>query len=102
MSASSPKTQSHNAKVKGVPNGVSTNGEPRLVALRGGLGAVPGVRLAGVHAGIKARKRGLALIAFNAPQVCASAITTNEIKAAPVVISAEYLQARGEAMQAVV
>lgn len=80
----------------------SANGEPRLVALRGGLGAVPGVRLAGVHAGIKARKRDLALIAFNVPQVCASAITTNEIKAAPIVVSAQYLQERGDAMRALV
>ncbi len=34
------------------PNGAS-NGEPvRLIQVRGGLGAVPGVKLAGVHAGI--------------------------------------------------
>ena len=43
-----------------------------LIPMRGGLGAVPGVRLAGVHAGIKPRKRDLALIAFDAPQNCAS------------------------------
>ena len=74
----------------------------RLVAVRGGLGAVPGIRLAGVHSGIKARKRDLALIAFDEPQVCASAITTNEIKAAPIVVSAEHLQTSGGAMRAVV
>jgi glutamate N-acetyltransferase/amino-acid N-acetyltransferase len=59
-----------------------------LIALRGGLGAVPGVRLAGVHAGIKPRKRDLALIAFDTPQSCASVVTTNEIKAAPLLVSA--------------
>jgi glutamate N-acetyltransferase / amino-acid N-acetyltransferase len=64
---------------------------PRLIALRGGLGSVPGVRLAGVHAGIKPRKRDLALIAFDAPHSCASVVTTNEIKAAPLLVSAEHL-----------
>ena len=62
-----------------------------LIALRGGIGAVPGVKLAGVHAGIKTRKRDLALIAFDAPQHCASVVTTNEIKAAPVLLSARHL-----------
>ena len=74
----------------------------RLVTMRGGLGCVPGVRLAGVHAGIKARKRDLALIAFDEPQVCAAAVTTNEIKAAPVIVSAEHLAASGDAMRALV
>lgn len=62
-----------------------------LIPLRGGLGAVPGVRLAGVHAGIKPRKRDLALVHFDAPQHCASVVTTNEIKAAPLVVSARHL-----------
>jgi len=74
----------------------------RLVAVRGGLGCVPGVRLAGVHAGIKPRKRDLALIAFDHPQVCASVITTNEIKASPILMSAEHIEASGDAMQALV
>ena len=73
-----------------------------LVALRGGLGCVPGVRMAGVHAGIKPRKRDLALIVFDEPQVCASVVTTNEIKAAPVIVSAEHIGAAGDRMRAVV
>jgi glutamate N-acetyltransferase / amino-acid N-acetyltransferase len=72
-----------------------------LIALRGGLGAVPGVRLAGVHAGIKPRKRDLALIAFDAPQHCASVVTTNEIRAAPLLVSAAHL-AQSPAMRALV
>jgi glutamate N-acetyltransferase/amino-acid N-acetyltransferase len=76
--------------------------DERLVALRGGIGAVPGVRLAGVHAGIKQRKRDLALIAFDGPQVCAAATTTNEIKAAPVLVSNEHLATSGSSMRAVV
>ena len=75
---------------------------PRLVALRGGLGNVPGVRLAGVHAGIKKRKRDLALIVFDAPQVCASVITTNEIKAAPLLVTRDSLKSHGSQMRALV
>ncbi len=74
----------------------------RLVALRGGLGAVPGVRLAGVHAGLKKRKRDLALIAFDEPQNCASVTTTNEIKAAPLLVSAQHLEKKSTAMRALV
>jgi glutamate N-acetyltransferase/amino-acid N-acetyltransferase len=70
---------------------LSQDDEVRLVAVRGGIGAVPGVRSAGVHAGIKPRKRDLAVIAFDAPQVCAQVITTNEIKAAPLLVSAEHI-----------
>jgi glutamate N-acetyltransferase/amino-acid N-acetyltransferase len=77
-------------------------GMTRIVAMRGGLGCVPGVRLAGVHAGIKPRKRDLALIEFEQPQVCASVMTTNEIKAAPLLVSAEHLRASGEAVRALV
>jgi glutamate N-acetyltransferase / amino-acid N-acetyltransferase len=74
----------------------------RLVSMRGGLGCVPGVRMAGVHAGIKPRKRDLALVVFDAPQTCASAITTNDIKAAPVLITRDNLETHGASMQAIV
>lgn len=67
-----------------------------LIPVRGGLGSVPGVKLAGVHAGIKTRKRDLALIAFDQPQVCAAVVTTNEIKAAPILVSAEHLKRSAE------
>ncbi|HEY4440206.1 MAG TPA: bifunctional glutamate N-acetyltransferase/amino-acid acetyltransferase ArgJ [Candidatus Elarobacter sp.] len=72
-----------------------------LIALRGGLGCVPGVRLAGVHAGIKPRKRDLALVLFDTPQSCASVVTTNDIKAAPLLVSAEHL-GLSPAMRAIV
>ncbi len=39
---------------------LSQDDDVRLVAVRGGIGAVPGVQSAGVHAGIKPRKRDLA------------------------------------------
>jgi glutamate N-acetyltransferase / amino-acid N-acetyltransferase len=74
----------------------------RLIEVRGGLGAVPGVRLAGVHAGIKKRKTDLALIALPGPHVCAQALTTNEIKAAPLLVTSQHLEADGEAIEAIV
>jgi glutamate N-acetyltransferase/amino-acid N-acetyltransferase len=74
----------------------------KLIQLRGGLGAVPGIRFAGIHAGIKPRKPDLALIAFDKPQVCASCITTNEVKAAPLLVSEEHIAASGEQIRAVV
>ena len=74
----------------------------RLIEVRGGLGAVPGVRLAGVHAGIKKRKTDLALIAFDEPHSCAQVITTNEIKAAPLLVSTAHLDEDGDAIAAIV
>lgn len=76
--------------------------ETRLIELRGGLGAVPGVTLAGVHAGIKKRKPDVALIAFESEQVAASVITTNEIKAAPLLVTEGHLAKSGARMRALV
>jgi glutamate N-acetyltransferase/amino-acid N-acetyltransferase len=73
-----------------------------LIQLRGGMGAVPGVKLAGIHAGIKPRKPDLALITFNGPQFCASSITLNEVKAAPLLVSEEHIAASGNQIRAVV
>jgi glutamate N-acetyltransferase/amino-acid N-acetyltransferase len=74
----------------------------RLIEVRGGLGAVPGVRMAGVHAGIKKRKTDLALVALPGPHVCAEVVTTNDIKAAPLLVSTSHLEFDGDQMQAVV
>jgi glutamate N-acetyltransferase / amino-acid N-acetyltransferase len=73
-----------------------------LIALRGGLGAVAGIRLTGLHAGIKPRKPDLALIVFDEPQIAASSITINEIKAAPLLVSEEHLAVSGERMRVVI
>ncbi len=74
----------------------------RLIELRGGLGAVPGVKLAGVHAGIKKRKPDLAIVLFDEPHGCASVITTNEIKAAPLLVSEAHIAESGAHMRAIV
>src|SRR5665213_3988595 len=82
---------------------LSANGEPvRLIQLRGGLGAVPGICMTGVHAGIKKRKSDLALIALPGPHVCAEVITTNEIKAAPLLVTSAHLATDGDAIAAIV
>jgi glutamate N-acetyltransferase/amino-acid N-acetyltransferase len=74
----------------------------RLIEVRGGLGAVPGVRMAGIHSGIKKRKSDLALIALPGPHVCAQVITTNEIKAAPLLLTGAHLATDGDAIEALV
>ncbi len=78
------------------------DGAVRLIQVRGGLGAVPGVRMTGVHAGIKKRKTDLALIALPGPHVCAQVITTNEIKAAPLLATGAHLDEDGDAIGAMV
>jgi len=81
----------------------ANNGDPvRLIQVRGGLGAVPGLRMTGVHAGIKKRKTDLALIVLPGPHVCAQVITTNEIKAAPLLATTAHLEAEGDAIGAIV
>jgi len=80
----------------------SQSSDFRLVDVRGGLGAVPGVRCAGVASGIKRRKLDLALIDFGADRVCAAVITTNDVKAAPLLVSNEHLEADGNAIRAIV
>jgi glutamate N-acetyltransferase/amino-acid N-acetyltransferase len=74
----------------------------RLIEVRGGLGAVPGVRLSGIAAGIKKRKADLALIVLDEPHVCAEVTTTNEIKAAPLIASTGHLEFDGAQMRAIV
>ena len=74
----------------------------RVTEVRGGLGAVPGLRMAGVHAGIKKRKTDLALVSLGGPHVCAQVITTNDIKAAPLLVSSANIDFEGDAMGAIV
>ena len=74
----------------------------RLIAVRGGLGAVPGIRMSGVHAGIKKRKSDLALISLGGPHVGAQVITTNDIKAAPLLVSGSHLDFDGDDIAAIV
>src|SRR3989338_2425335 len=68
--------------------------------LDGGITAVPGIHAGGVAAGIKSGgKKDLALIYSPAPARVAAVFTANQVKGAPVVVSAEH--ARGGTAQAI-
>ena len=59
----------------------------------GGITAVPGIRAAGVHAGIKkaADAKDVALIVTDAPATAAGVFTKNSVTAAPVWVCREHL-----------
>ena len=58
----------------------------------GGITVVPGVRAAGVHAGIKkAEMKDLALVVTDAPSVAAGVFTKNSVTAAPVLVCRQNL-----------
>lgn len=64
--------------------------------------SVPGFLFNGIHAGIKeTQKRDLSLIYSQVPAVASAVFTTNDFKAAPVLLSRERIQAGG-AIQAVI
>jgi glutamate N-acetyltransferase/amino-acid N-acetyltransferase len=53
---------------------------------------VPGFRFAGVACGIKKRKKDLALIVSEQPANAAALFTTNQVKAAPVIVGQEGIK----------
>ena len=58
----------------------------------GGITAVPGIRAAGVHAGIKtADAKDVALIVTDTPATAAGVFTKNSVTAAPVLVCREHL-----------
>lgn len=58
----------------------------------GGITAVPGIRAAGIHAGIKKRDlKDLALIVADAPSTAAGVFTKNSVTAAPVILCRQHL-----------
>ena len=68
--------------------------------LEGGVTAVPGVLAGGVAAGIKpSGKNDLALVHSPTPARVAAVFTSNQVKGAPVIVSAEH--ARGGVAQAI-
>src|SRR5262245_38070022 len=69
--------------------------------LEGGITAVPGILAGSVVAGIKpSGKKDLALIYSSTPARAAAVFTSNQVKGAPVLVSAE--QVRGGHAQAIV
>ena len=66
-----------------------------VVAKRGGLSAVAGVRAAGVACGLKKNGRpDLALVVADEPATVAATFTQNLVQAAPVLISKRHLRGR--------
>jgi glutamate N-acetyltransferase/amino-acid N-acetyltransferase len=69
-----------------------TSGRAAIIAIDGGVTAATGFRAAGAPCGIKASgKPDLALIAADRPSSAAAIFTTNQAKAAPVLVSEEHL-----------
>jgi glutamate N-acetyltransferase / amino-acid N-acetyltransferase len=67
------------------------------------LSEIPGLRAAGVAAGIKPSGRpDVALLVADAPIACAGVFTQNLFPAAPVVVSREHLAANGGMVRALV
>ena len=60
--------------------------------IEGGITAVPGIRAAGLHAGIKAADaKDVALIVTDTPATAAGVFTKNSVTAAPVLVCREHL-----------
>lgn len=71
-------------------------GQPQNVLIgpvEGGVTAPQGFVAAGVYCGVKEAKKDLALIYSEAPAVAAAMFTTNVVKAAPVLVTMDYLRA---------
>lgn len=60
--------------------------------IEGGMTAVKGFLTAGIHCGIKAEKKDLALIYSQTPAVAAALFTTNKLKGASLLVNREHLQ----------
>jgi glutamate N-acetyltransferase/amino-acid N-acetyltransferase len=71
---------------------VRTTGRPSVAPIGGGITAPRGIRAAGLACGIKKNgRRDLAVIAAAHPVSAAGLFTTNQAKAAPVLVSQEHL-----------
>jgi len=72
-------------------------GVTRLV--QGGVTSAQGFAAAGVHCGIKAQKKDLALVVSRVPATAAGVFTTNKVKAAPVLLDMERVRSgQGQAV----
>ncbi len=69
----------------------------RLV--QGGVTSAQGFLASGVHCGVKAQKKDLALVFSRVPASAAAVFTTNRVKAAPVLVDMERIRSgRGQAV----
>jgi len=70
--------------------------------IKGGVTAPQGYLAAGVAAGIKEKGLDLAVLLSSQPSVGAAVFTTNQVLAAPVVLSKKHLKSSGGRVRAVV
>jgi glutamate N-acetyltransferase / amino-acid N-acetyltransferase len=75
---------------------------PSVTCVAGGVTAAAGFTAAGVHAGIKAQGRDVAVVASNRLSSAAAVFTVNKAVAAPVVVSREHLASTGGRARAIV
>lgn len=69
-----------------------TSKERSIVPIDGGVTAAQGFRAAGVHAGLKRKKKDVALLVSDQPAAVAGTFTTNLVKAAPLIVTQEHMQ----------
>jgi glutamate N-acetyltransferase/amino-acid N-acetyltransferase len=60
--------------------------------LKGNIGDVPGIRAVGAHAGLKLKRRDMALILSESPASAAAVYTTNVVQAAPIQVCKDHLR----------
>jgi glutamate N-acetyltransferase/amino-acid N-acetyltransferase len=70
--------------------------------IKGGVTAPQGYLAAGVSAGIKERGLDLAVLLSSQPSVGAAVFTTNQVQAAPVLLSKKHLKSTGGRVRAIV
>ncbi len=68
-----------------------TKQKAALKPVAGGVTAPRGFRAAGVHAGIKRKRKDLAVIVSDGPATAAATFTTNRVQAAPVHVTKEHV-----------
>src|SRR5690625_4236663 len=72
----------------GAMNGTTST----LTPLTGGVTAPRGFRAAGVHAGIKRRRKDVAVIVSDRPATAAGTYTTNLVQAAPLYVTRAHIE----------
>src|SRR5690625_2145958 len=63
-----------------------------LVPVEGGVTAPRGFRAAGVHAGIKRKRKDVCLVVSDRLAAAAGTFTTNQVQAAPLQITREHIK----------
>lgn len=63
-----------------------------FVPTAGGVTAAKGFRAAGVHAGLKRKRKDVALVVSDRPASVAGTFTTNQVKAAPVHLTRRHVE----------